>query len=127
METGITRFYKYDLNDEQLAKMTPFGRNVYKIKMTDTSGVTVFTAKDKTEADPFYNSSKMTMGGMGTWIRVLEPGSSTKLITEDTFTAFINRSGAPGTIRLSAEDYIDGMRRYYTKTAWENAYRAFIG
>ena len=67
------------------------------------------------------------MGGMGTWIRVLEPGSSTKLITEDTFTAFINRSGAPGTIRLSAEDYIDGMRRYYTKTAWENAYRAFIG
>lgn len=127
METGITQFYKYDLDDAQLQKLTPFGRNVYKIKMTDESGITVVTAKDKKEASNFFNSAGDTvMGGMGSWIRNYA-GKNGAIIYEDTFTAFMKRSGVAGsgTTLLSAEDYIKGVRQFYTKEKWEAAYSSY--
>ena len=126
METNTTRFFHYDLSEEQLQKLTPFGRNVYKIKMTDTSGITIFTAKDESECHPFFEAGgEMTMGGMGAYTRAYDKNN--KVIWEDTFTAMLNRSGAAGTgsTKISAEDYIDGMRRYFNKAAWETAYDNF--
>ena len=123
LETSATRFFEYDLSDEQLATMTPFAQDVYKIKKTDTSGVTVVSAKDATEEHPFH-LTEMAMGGMGTYIRIFAP-NTTQTIWENTFGMFLKRSGAQGTTYLSAADFLDGMYRYFSKERWEAAYRSF--
>lgn len=122
LETGNTRFYEYDLSESQIAKLTPFARDTYKIKMTNTSGVSVVTAKDPTESHPFHLSSEMAMGGMGAYIHTFEP-NTTKIVYENTFGVFLKHSGAEGTTYLSTQDYLDGMYRYYTKERWEAEYK----
>lgn len=124
METGTTRMYKYDLSDEQLKNLTPFGRNVYEIKLSGKSQVTIYTATDETCANDFYKAGEYTMGGMGCYLRCRD--ASGNMIWEDTFTALLNRSGAPGSnsTKMSYEDYMAGLYRYFNKADWEAAYKS---
>lgn len=122
LHTGVTRFYDYDLSEEQLTKLTPFARNTYKIKLEDAekTGVTMFASRAKFASDEF--SQTQPMGGFGQEI------ISTKMTSSKHMAYFmVHSAGVEGHgDYVSAKDYLDGIREYYSKESWENAYSLWL-
>ncbi len=117
IETGITRMYDYDLSDEQLAKVSKFGQNVYKIKMTKDSGVTVTASRAALIADPFWAQFQMGYGGYVV-SDVAGDGTAWDFYGHPN-RYFVNNAGVNGAQFVSADKFIQGMYRFYSKEKWE--------
>ncbi|MBO5480796.1 MAG: hypothetical protein J6A63_06390 [Clostridia bacterium] len=116
MQTGLTRFFDYDLSDAQYNQLTKFAQNVYDIKKTDKTGIVIHTARHLTQNHEFYDAMKM--GGFGSDLYSTIDGKEHKKMLVRTF--FEN----PGTtkVNITSEQYINGMYKYYTKAKWDLAY-----
>ena len=116
MQTGLTRFFNYDLSDAQYNQLTKFAQNVYDIKKTDKTGIVIHTARHLTQNHEFYDAMKM--GGFGSDLYSTIDGKEHKKMLVRTF--FEN----PGTtkVNITSEQYINGMYKYYTKAKWDLAY-----
>ena len=117
IETGITRMYDYDLSDEQLAKVSKFGQNVYKIKMTKDSGVTVTASRAALIADPFWSQFQMGYGGYV--VSDVEGDGTAWDFYGHPNRYFVNNAGVNGAQFVSADEFIQGMYRFYSKEKWE--------
>lgn len=121
IETGITRMYDYDLSDEQLAKVSKFGQNTYKIKMTDTTGVTVTGSRAKLVADPFWSEFRSGMGYGGLLTSDVMGDGTTWDFYQQPVLFFADNAGVNGSSKVSADSFLAGMYRFYDKTNWTNA------
>ncbi|MDY3723929.1 MAG: extracellular solute-binding protein [Candidatus Borkfalkiaceae bacterium] len=125
IHTGAYRStFKYDLDDLQLANLTPFGRDVYKIK-SGQKGVTLFTTTAYAESHPFY--AVCPMGGYGKTIASTVLGEfggwqATGIYIDEYM---IKNSGITSAPRVPAQTFIDGMYAYYSKDNWTNAWNGF--
>lgn len=138
--TGVTRAYDFDLDDSQLAKMTPFGRNTYQIKKGlyknkgESGNLNVEVATEFSWADGHLFYSSCPMGGLGARnAGALGSTATTQNFGEidyaDSFIikVFFEEAGKfAGEKKLSAAEYIDGMYDYYTKENWTNAYNSWL-
>lgn len=138
--TGMTRAYDYSLDDNQLAKMTPFGRNTYQIKRglytnKGTSGtLKVQVVTDMSWADSHLFYASCPMGGFGG----MQSGALGSTSVSKSFgnidygNAFLinvfykNMGKFAGEKKLSAADYINGMYQYYSKANWTSAYNNWL-
>ena len=116
IETGITRMYDYDLSEEQLKNVSKFGQNVYKIKMTKNSGVTITASRANLVADPFWTQFQMGYGGYVV-SDVAGDGTAWDFYTHPN-RYFVNNAGVNGTAYKDAQSFIDGMYRFYGKEKW---------
>ena len=123
METGITRMYDYDLSPEQLSEISKFGQSVYKMKMTEDSGVTVVSSRAKMIADPFWEEFQMGFGGYCLSDRVGTPG--TWDFAQHPSYYFVDYAGVlTGKPKITAEYFIEGMHDYYRKN-WKARLKTF--
>ena len=124
METGVTRFYDYDLDEEQLKTLTPFGRNTYKIKMTNETGVTVFASRAWIDPNDFYRDTPM--GGFSAYIGTTayyEWGGSSPY---SPIQWMVEHAGVEGQgVYIGIDTIVNGITDYYTKANWEQAYNAW--
>ena len=138
--TGMTRAYDYNLDDSQLAQMTPFGRNTYQIKRglytnkgeNKNLNVQVVTDMSWVDAHLFYSSCPM--GGFGN----MQSGAIGSTATTKNFgsieygnsfliNVFYKKMGKfAGEKKLSASEYIEGMYQYYSKANWTSAYNNWL-
>lgn len=123
METGITRSYRYDLSDEQLAKVSKFGQNVYKIKMSGTSDVTVTTSRARLVGDPFWDEFQMGFGG---YVQSsLEGEVNSYDVLQHPCRFFVNNAGVNGSPYVSAESFLEGTYKYYSEENWNRLLTAW--
>ncbi len=112
LETGITRMYEYDLSAEQQSTLSKFAQNTYKIKKTNTSGVTVTASRAKLVADPFWSVLSMGYGGS-----VASRAQDARPENQPCYF-FSENTGKDGRDYVSAETFIEGMKTVYGKTNW---------
>ena len=125
LTNGVVRdSFEYDLSDEQLNSLTPFGRNVYRIKkgVGAYGNVKTIYPATYTDQNAFYASTPMSAYG--------KPIASTAMGAYGTYAAvgtymstwFADHAGVNGKEWISAETFITGVHDYYDKSRWELAF-----
>lgn len=108
MVTGAVLPYEYDFSEEQLAKMTPFARDVWDVHRGGEVTIIRFSPE---AATPFARGTTMGIG----WRSKV----GTTEYTLELFSTMINNPS------LSAQDYFDGIAAYYNEKDWTAAYNVF--
>lgn len=127
LTNGVVRnSFEYDLNDAQLSTLTKFGQNVYKIKhgAGEYSKISLVYPSGYTDQNGFYSDTPM--GGFGNVISSLCLGKygTWNAIGTQAIGYFWNRPFDKDNY-VSAETFIEEMHNYYSKSTWEQAYRAW--
>ena len=136
--------FKYDLDDTQLATLTPFARNVYDIKTNDTDNIDVLRASPYAHSHSFANNTPM--GGIHDGVSTLLSGAygSWDAIGGNEFSFFFKHAGDIADNYVTVDEFLYGKEDYpisdkeselrygaigpngyYNKTRWESNYRTW--
>lgn len=120
--------YTYDLSQTQLDELTPYGRNIYKLKTDTTDDVTIYAAAGYGNAHDFYELCPMggfasemgtsVAGNYGEWASV--PG---------TFGFMLGHAGDVASedhAFVSAESFMNGVYNHYSLKNWLGSYKGYI-
>lgn len=121
MLTGLGRPFDYTLDDAQLASMSKFAQNCHKIRhgIGEYSSISVYAYKSYGEGCEYYQTKQL--GGMGHRTFYSTLAGSTGY--EQLFTYFLAHSRAD---YVTAQQFIDGMRSFNSKSAWEAQYDSWL-
>ncbi len=122
--------FDYDLNDTQLAQLTPFGQNVYNLKKNETDDVTIYAPADYNECHNFYLTRKMGGFGhiLGSTLKGAYPEQGTTWgvmygragDVDDNYLTFAEFYEGIGT--KGEAGYVGGVYDYYDANTWMATY-----
>ncbi len=118
--TGMVLPVQFSLTDEEFAKLTPFARSVYTLKTSKDVDIFTVSPYQSGVSDLFLKGNlKMSGYGIGMKAFALDPDGGIEEANNNVFNYFWWRDH-------TAEEWIQGAKAYYTKTAWTEMYDKFI-
>lgn len=127
--------FEYDLSDEQLQELTPFGRNVYNIKTNKNDNIEIYRASAYLNAHDFSVFNPMGGFEYDIWTLMSGKHGSWDAIGSSVFSYFFAHAGDVTDNYVSAEEYLYGdgttggtlgANGYYNKEYWETTYKTWF-
>ncbi|MBQ4269301.1 MAG: hypothetical protein IJB97_06615, partial [Clostridia bacterium] len=122
---AVRNSFKYDLDDDQLAQLSKFGQNVYRLKTDETDDVTIYTSAAYNLCHKLYETSPM--GGFGS-----EMGSSVmgKFGEWNSIGGLwghmFQNAGDLNNKKTTAAEFIKGVYEHYSPKNWTPAYENWL-
>ena len=119
---AVRNAFKYDLSDTQLATLSKFGQNVYKIKngLGEYADVKIYAPSAYLDCHNFYNVCPM--GGYASELGCSLRGKFTDWASVDgTWGSMYGHAGDMNNEEWTVEEFMEGVYEHYTKN-WKGAY-----
>lgn len=118
MLTGLGRSYTYDLSDAQLAQMSKFAQQCYKIRngVGDYANVTIVYNNYLSDGCDYYKNNPLGgFGGEKSFYSSVVGGTG-----YDHLSSFFRKHAKDDYV--TAEEYLAGMKTFNSKANWERKY-----